>query len=460
MSHGGIIDSLANLDAEKLVIGNLFQSGDAEAFSRACELLTENSFTLSKHKLVFAAMRRCFDAGQEINYGTVTLDLKRAGDLQGVGPLIDLTDGIPGLFNLETFCEQVAEAERLRKIWHVTETVQSRVQSRERSDEIVSEAEVLLASAHQDKHRQKAVRAASIVERAGSVDSFFRPELGKAIMTPWDRVNQRTGGLRRSQLWVIGGIAGTGKTSVALNIAEHAIFKQQQRVKIISREMDSEELLFNMVCTRARVDSQAVRQGNITAIEQRKLTATLSEFTDDMDDFLEIEGEDCSTAAAISASLRKNVSEGRPADLLIVDYLQLLHGMGRFRDRREEVDQIAYALKGIAKTFRIPVIALAQLNTRKLETEGGAPRDNVAPKRPTPPSLGDFRESAAIEQAADLAWILRRTDVEQQFHATQLVDAFLLKQRGGRTGKIPFKFHATWRQFEEIPEYQPERGVA
>ena len=179
-----------------------------------------------------------------------------------------------------------------------------------------------------------------------------------------------------------------------------------------------------------------------------------------MDDFLEIEGEECSTTAAISASLRKNVSEGRPTDLLIVDYLQLLHGIGRFRDRREEVDQIAYGLKGIAKTFRIPVIALAQLNTRKLETEGGAPRDNVAPKRPAPPSLGDFRESGAVEQAADLAWILRRTDVEQQFHAVQLIDAFLLKQRGGRTGKIPFKFHAALRQFEEIPEYQPERVVA
>jgi replicative DNA helicase len=398
-------------------------------------------------------MRRCFDAGQEINYGTVTLELKRTDDLQAVAPLIDLTEGISGLFNLEIFCEQVAESERLRKIWHVTESVQNRVQSRDRSEEIVSEAEVLLASTHQDSRRQRAVRAASIVERAGSVDSFFRPELGKAILTPWQRVNQRTGGLRQSQLWVIGGIAGTGKTSVALNIAEHAIFNQQQRVKIITREMDSEELLHNMVCTRAKVDSQAVRQGNISAVEQRKLMETLSEFTDDMDDFLEIEGEDCSTAAAISASLRKNVSEGRPADLLIVDYLQLLHGMGRLQSRREEVDQIAY-------TFRIPVIALAQLNTRKLEGEGGAPRDNVAPKRPAPPSLGDFRESAAIEHAADVAWILRRTDVEQQFHAVQLIDAFLLKQRGGRTGKIPFKFHATFRQFEEIPEPQHEREVA
>src|SRR4051812_37196554 len=101
-----IIDSLANLDAEKLVIGNLFQSGDAEAFSRACELLTESSFTLSKHRLVFAAMRRCFDAGQEINYGTVMLELKRTGHLEEVLPLFDLTDGIPGLFNLDVFCEK------------------------------------------------------------------------------------------------------------------------------------------------------------------------------------------------------------------------------------------------------------------------------------------------------------------------------------------------------------------
>src|SRR3982750_1091173 len=223
-----IIDSLANLDAEKLVIGNLFQPGEAEAFSRAGELLTENSFTLSKHKFVFAAMRRCFDAGQEINYGTVALELKRVGHLEQALPLHDLTDGIPGLFNLEVFCEKVAEAERLRKIWRVTETMQSRVQSLDKSEEIVAEAEVLLASAHQDQQRKRAVRGSQIVQRAGSVNDFFQPKLGNAILTPWARVNQRTGGLRKSQLWVIGGIAGTGKTSVALNIADHAIFKQQQ----------------------------------------------------------------------------------------------------------------------------------------------------------------------------------------------------------------------------------------
>src|SRR4051794_9855671 len=130
------LDSLANLDAERLVIGNLFQSGDPEAFARASELLTESSFTLQKHKLVFRSMRNCFDAGQPINYGTVLLNLEKTGNREAVGTLIDLTEGIPGLFTLAAFCEQVAECERLRKIWHVTETIQSCVQSQDKSEEI------------------------------------------------------------------------------------------------------------------------------------------------------------------------------------------------------------------------------------------------------------------------------------------------------------------------------------
>lgn len=444
------LETVANLDAERFVIGGLFSMG-AESFARASEILTSASFTLEKHRLVFAAMGAVFDAGRDINYGTVLLELQKRDAISRVGSVIDLAEGMPSLHNVEAFCEEVAEAERLRKLWLAGRSIQERVEQGERSEEIIAETELSLSKT-QTKSRQKGNRPSQIVERVGGLERFFQPDSGRAILTPWPRVNRRTNGLRPGQLWVLGGIAGTGKTSMALNIIEYAV-GCGMRVKVISREMVAEELLFNLTCTRAEVDNQTVRGGKVTAEERSRLASALSDFAVLMDDFLEIEDQECSTNAAIGASLRKNVAEGRPVDLLVIDYLQLLHGVGKFDSRREEVDQIAYGCKELARTFRVPVLALAQLNTRKLETEGGAPRNSGSNKRPSPPSLGDFRESAAIEQAADLAWILRRTDVEQQFRQVQLIDAFLLKQRSGQTGKIPFKFRASVRRFEEVPEY-------
>lgn len=446
--------TLANLDAEKLVIGNLLNGQDAESFGLASELLSESSFTLQKHSIVFAAMRAVFDAGNPINYGTVALELQRRNKLASIGSLVEMTDGIPGLANLGTFCEAVAESERLRKIWKTTEGIQQRIQQGERSEEIVQSAEADLMGSQTKRRGDKATRPSEIIKRAGGLDKFITPSSEGIIATPFLRLNKRTGGgLRRQQVWTIGGLSGSGKSSFACNLIEHAIFQENKRVKLISAEMGNEEVLHNLICTRAKVDSQAARAGFLSTDQRAAISEAMSDYAEVMDDFLEIEEQDASSVPAIAALMRKNISQGRPVDLLVVDFMQLLSGVGKFSGRREEVDQIAYGIKkGLAKPFNVPVLNLAQLNTRKLDTGQGSgfARDSEKPKKPLPPSLGDFRESGAIEQSSDICIILRRTDVEQQFHTTQLIDLFLLKQRGGRLGKIPFKFHAQFRQFEEV----------
>lgn len=455
------LDTIANVEAEQYVIGSLFQEGP-EGFSSASEIISDASFTVERYRLAFCAMQSVFARGEEINYGTVAIEVRKNGWSSRVGPVIDLVEGLPGLHNIESFCEKIAEAETGRKLWLAGKAVQEKAESRLPAAEIVAEADAEFVGAQSNHKNKRAVKPSEIIQRAGGMNKFMQPPLGTRIMTPWARMNRVTNGIGVGQVWIVGGIAGTGKTSLALNMAEHAVFEQRRRVKIVSKEMDGEELLFHMACTRARVDSQAVRANQVTSEDKARLNKACYELSDcdEMDDFLEIEDQECSTCASIAALVRKSAAEGRPVELLIIDYLQLLKGIGRFKDRREEVDQIAYSLKGIARTFRIPVLALAQLNTRKLENEGGSPKQKADNKRPLPPSLGDFRESAAIEQAADAAWILRRLDSEQQFKRFQLVDAFLLKQRGGRSGKIPFKFQSTYRLFEEIPESYHEDGVA
>lgn len=447
--------ALANPDAEWLVIGNLLAHGDPESFSLVSELLSPPSFTVRKHRLVFEAMQKVWNSGDEINYGTVTLQLREDGTHDVVGSVVDLCDGIPGLANLESFCEKVAEAERKRKLWKAAEEIQQELMRGTPSEEVVKSTEDIIHGTQGHERRSRAIQPLQIVEAAGGQDEFITPSSLGLIPTPYPRLNEQTGGgMRKGQVWTLGALSSGGKSSFAYNIINDAIFTHYKRVKVISLEVPKEEVLFALACIRAKVDSQRARVGLLLREEMARLVSALDEYRYGMNDYLEIEDAGVSTIPAISGSLRKNKAQGREIDLLVIDFMQLLSGIGKFSSRREEVDQFSYGIKKeIANVFKIPVLSLAQLNERKLPTTEGkknAPKPDAPPVPPPPPSMGDFREAASIEHSTDVGIILRRTDIQQQFTERQLIDLFLVKQRTGRLGKIPYVFLSKTREFEEV----------
>jgi replicative DNA helicase len=457
------IELPSNPEAERLVLGSIFATKDADVFSRVQDLVTESAFTVAKFRLIFVAMSECFKENREINVGTVFLELKKRNVHEQAGSMADWMSGFPGLYNIEAFCAELLESERQRRLWLLGQQLQQQALSRESSDSITAGALGELERTNQGKRARRGTRPSEILARVGGIDGLVNPSRSGGILTPWHRVNKATNGMRPGKMWTVGALPGTGKTSFCTQILGYAVEHEGSRAIIFSREMAQEEILFYMACSRAGVDSQALQAGEVSYDHRVLFQESLAFFTDNADDFLEIDDE-TDTTAGISAKLRKMENQGRPADLVAIDYLQLVHGIGKFGSRREEVDFIAYGIKDIAIKFHKPVLVPAQLNVRKLiapekEAHGKffkkdfapGPNENPHARVFAPPTQGDFRESGAVEQASDLAWIFQLTDPDQEFRRVRLVDGYLLKQRGGPKGKIPFRFHSAVRTFEEIP---------
>ena len=453
--------------AERLILGAIAKSGDPETYSQVAEVLNRESFTLENYRRIFSAMDELYLSGDGISATTVALKLQKNGQLQGVSvsAIVDiLLSDMPNIVNLDTYVSAVAEAAILRKLCLLAEDIKLQAIGRKSSVDIVRQIQGSVMGVEDGRKSKHATTPETIIAAAGGWNAFLnQSRSSNVILTPWDRINRYTRGMKPGQHWILGGLPGTGKTTFARALTRDAILGQKKRVLWATREMTSEEMLFLMACESAGVSPDEFSDNNVSPSEKDRVQDSLGTLVEH-NDFLDLD-EEISTPVAIASKLRSGEYKGRPFDLLIVDHLGLIGDIGRFNSKREETDSKAYALKGIAKKFRIPVLSLSQLGYRKLEEKdqdgfkGKAPGDNVLAKGVRPPSMGDFREAGGVEQSADVAIILQNVDVTQSYRDTHLVDAFIVKQRRGKNGKIPFKFHANKGWFEEII-YPTQEAVA
>ncbi|HUE20950.1 MAG TPA: replicative DNA helicase [Bryobacteraceae bacterium] len=257
----------------------------------------------------------------------------------------------------------------------------------------------------------------------------------KGIGTGFPRFDEKTSGLHAGDLCILAARPSMSKTAQALNIAHHVATQGRRTVALFSLEMSKESLLTRMLCAAARVDSQKFRAGYLNAQERRKLQAAASSLVEAplfIDDTAGIH------LMEVHATLRRTKAE-HGLGLVIVDYLQLMTGRGRFENRNQEVSAISRGLKLLAKELGVPLLVLSQLN-RAPETWPGDHR----------PQLSDLRESGAIEQDADpMAFIFReevyRPNDESLRGGAELIMA---KQRNGPVGTIPLVFLREFTKFE------------
>lgn len=425
-------------DAEQFVLGGIFAASaeNPGCFPAVAEVLNEAMFSIEKHRLLFGAMRTVYARGMRITYEAVRHELGEKDALRHVGPFLDLAE-CAELVNLGGYCQAVAECFRLRQLYTKASDLQSRALSRDRSDDIIADAQKSFGQIETSLGDDDGQDPEEIVALAGGVNRFFAPENELGLMTPHRRLNFLTNGMRPGDLFVLGAKPGIGKTSVACGIAVNTALNGHL-VRIESYEMLAKDLLFRMTCSHAKVDSQEARAGRLVMEDRRRLQTALSELVE-AKQYLKISTK-LRTAAGIARHLRRQRGQGRPVRLLIIDYLQKMHAVGKFERREQEVSQIAVGLKDIAVEYELSVLALAQLNVDAREQFN------------QPPTMDDFRESKAIGQEADVAIILRLKDAEQLYQPCRFVNWYVVKQRSGRTGKIPFYFHAKYCRYEEIPE--------
>src|SRR6516225_9779076 len=382
-----------NLDAERFVLGSILL--DDELFIQAAGSLESDDFSLEKHRRIFQRMGDLQDRGEKIDRVTVANELMKFSELEacdGLSYLVSLDDGLPRIPNVDSYIRMVKDKSVLRRIIFTSQHMMNRaLAGEEEPDQILAGAEEALLKLGAARVKAGLLTPEEILKGYdGGISAFLDPSKRiKGISTGFTKLDEYTGGLHGGDLVILAARPSMGKTALALNIAQHVALKLKQTVAVFSLEMSKESLLTRMVCAAARVDSQKFRAGYLSQEERRKLNHALHDLVEAplyIDDAPGIHLMD------MHAKLRrlKDPRHGGPK-LIIVDYLQLMTGRGRFENRNQEVTALSRGMKLLAKEMNVPMLVLSQLS-RAVETRQGDHR----------PQLSDLRESGSIEQDADV----------------------------------------------------------
>jgi replicative DNA helicase len=428
-----------SIDAERSVLGAILLENTA--INRAQEILAENDFYRDPHRRIFKVMAALSERATAIDPVTVKEELVRSGDLEAVGGsayIASLLDGVPHSSNIEHYAKIVREKAVLRRLIDAGgEIVKTAYEASRDVDEILDQSERLVFEIAQDQMRTGFLPMRTIADQ--SLKTIERlsehRELVTGLATGFPTLNEMTSGLQPSDLVVIAARPGMGKTSFALNIAQHAA-REGKSIGVFSLEMSREQLFLRLLTGQARIDAHRMRTGRLGREEWTRVTAAFGELAG-MPIFID-DTAGIGVLEMRAKSRRLKLEHG--LDLLIVDYLQLMRGRGRAENRNQEISEISRSLKELAKELRLPVIAISQLS-RAPEQRGNDRR----------PQLSDLRESGAIEQDADVVMFIYREEVykptEENRGRAQIIIA---KQRNGPIGNLDLAFIREYTKFEEL----------
>jgi replicative DNA helicase len=433
-----------NVDAERFVLGSILL--DDSLYVQAAGTLEAEDFSLEKHRRIFKRMGDLQERGERIDRVTVANELLKFNELEacdGLSYLVSLDDGLPQIPNLDSYIRIVKDKAVLRRIIFASQHMMNRcLLGEEEPDQILAGAEETLLKLGEARVKEGLRNPDQILQNyEGGITAFLDPSKRiKGISTGFSKFDEYTGGLHGGDLVILAARPSMGKTALALNIAQHVALKLKQTVAVFSLEMSNESLLTRMLCATARVDSQRFRAGYLTQEERRKLNQALHELVEAplyIDDTPGIHLMD------MHAKLRRLQAERKQLGLVIVDYLQLMTGRGRFENRNQEVSALSRGMKLLAKELNVPMVVLSQLS-RAVETRQGDHR----------PQLSDLRESGSIEQDADVVGFIFREEVynRDREDLKGLAELIIAKQRNGPVGTVNLVFLHAQTKFENRAE--------
>jgi replicative DNA helicase len=428
-----------SLDAERTVLGAILIEN--EAFHHASELLTERDFYREAHRKIFLRMASLAARGDAIDLVTLKEEISRAGELDSVGGvtyLSSLVEGVPRATNVPYYSRIVKDKSVLRNLIAAANRIQqSCFEDVEETQSVLDSAEKSIFDIAEGAIRTGFEPVSEIVKKTFQhIDELSeKRELVTGIATGFLELDEMTSGLQRSDLIIVAARPAMGKTSFCMNVAQHVALKGGGSVGVFSLEMSKEQLVLRMLCGESRVDMHKLRSGFLSERDWTKLVQGVADLSRAR---IFIDDTPALTVMEMRAKARRLKLE-HGLDLLVVDYLQLMQGRGRFENRTQEIGSISRALKGLAKELHVPVVALSQLS-RAPESRG----DHR-------PQLSDLRESGALEQDADVVVFIYR---EEEYNATPdnrgVADLIIGKQRNGPTGSIKMAFIKEYTRFENL----------
>ncbi len=436
------------------MLGSLFL--DPQVLVDVAERVRKDDFYLQGHQVIFDAVGQLDNEGKPFDLVMVGEWLEshqQLDDAGGLAYLSQLAENTPSAGNAVYYADIVRKHSALRQLIHATTEIVEVIFHPEtlNSDQVLDFAEQkVFEIAEQELRGKRSYEAIQplMTQALERVDELFRNKSHiTGIATGFADLDRETAGLQRSDLIVVAGSPGMGKTAFALNIAEYVAIKEKLSVAVFSMEMSGQHLAMRMLASLGRIDQQKVRTGKLEASHFDSLTATVGQMQGAK---LFIDETSALTPAELRARCRR-LSRAEGLDLVIVDYIQLMQvpGMNVKENRANEVAEISRSLKAMAKELKVPVIALSQLN------RSVAKRDN---KRPV---MSDLRESGAIEQDADVILFIYRDDYyDRESEEAGKAEIIIGKQRNGPIGKVEVAFLKEITRFEDLAhgEYQYAPG--
>jgi replicative DNA helicase len=385
------------------------------------------------------------DRSQPIDLVTLKDELIKSGDLDDVGGpayISALTDGVPRSANVEYYAKIVKEKSTLRRLIQSSNDVLARAyDAEEDADDLLDEAEKAIFQIAEHRLRTGFVRVGELVDGGYQLIEQLQQHRGMVTGVPSGFVDldEITSGFQKSDLIIVAARPAMGKTSFVLNMAMHCGIDAGKSVGIFSLEMSKEQLFMRMITSEARVDAHRFRGGFLGEQDYARLVEAFARMHDAK---VFIDDSPGIGILEMRAKARRLKLE-HGLDMLIVDYLQLMQGRGRFDNRQQELAAISRALKILAKELNIPILALSQLS-RATESRG----DHR-------PQLSDLRESGALEQDADIVMFIFREEMypvegERKPEIEGTAEIIVGKQRNGPTGTVRLAFLKQYTRFENL----------
>ena len=426
-----------SLDAEKAVLGCILI--DNNSLSSVLEYLSVDSFYDANHRIIFDAMLSLYDNNLPIDSVNLSNQLKKTKDLDKVGGayyITGLSQEAPSVSNSEQYSKIVREKQILRTIIETSvEMNQLAYDDHDEISEIVDKAEQHLFGISELTNKKKYQDLEPMLRKVLEVWGDRKKGDITGVPSGFQDLDNQISGFQKSDLIVLAARPSMGKTALALNLARNAAINNNMKIGFFSLEMSTQQLTERLLSSEAEISSHLVRIGKLPKRDWRKLSdaaSTLSEANIYIDDspglnIMELR------AKARQMKLDKDV------DLILVDYLQLLHKQGKVESRQQEISYISRSLKALAKELDVPIIALSQLSR--------APESRSDHR----PIMSDLRESGAIEQDADVVMFIYRKYVYSKAEEDQGIGEIIVaKHRNGPTGVVKVSFIDKYAKFDNL----------
>lgn len=426
-------------EAEQAVIGSALT--DTQSVSAAIEIIKAEDFYFPQNREIFSVIIELFNENSPIDFITVSNRLNQYDKLDAVGGMTylrNMATDVPTTRHTVYYANIIKEKSTLRSLIKSANAIADMAyEGSDKVDRVLEQSEQLIFDVASSREKSDIIPISDIL--IGSYQALVENSQNQGgitgIATGFDELNKRTGGFHGGELILIAGRPGMGKSSFAVNIAEHISINDKRTVAIFNLEMPKEQIVNRIICSQAMVNTSKLRNGEINADDWEKIGEVVNRVASApmyIDDTASV------TVSQIRAKCRR-LKQTKNLALIVIDYLQLMQSSGRPESRQQEISEISRSLKILAKELDVPVIALSQLSRAS---------ESRSDKRPM---LSDLRESGAIEQDADMVMFLYRDDYyNKDSEEKNLAECIVAKHRNGETGMFKLGWKGEFTKFSNL----------